>query len=192
MEETQEQIVRPEKIVSLADRAEALANKLGLGDVAKEARSAWRLAETGGESWLSQIRSLPLAVAVTLETNLLHTSEGQNLEVPEALKNIGAFVFPNQIGWKTIVGGVVGGVILGGVELRFQPRNPFTGEWGEEKNLRLGGLLRITQFTKEKVFEQKGGEVIRITRTKEKPRQVLSWTIGALTGASIANRFLEK
>lgn len=90
--------------LSLVNKAVGLAEKLSLGSIALEAQRAWQLAkESRPEGFLTQISALPLAAAVIAEQNIATTPIGKKLEILPDL-------FPNPIGWKTILGGAIGAV----------------------------------------------------------------------------------
>lgn len=143
---------------SLSETVIAVAEKWGLGKIAREAQEMWGLTEVAGDTPLRRIAALPAASMVMLEDSIVKTPLGEEIRVEDVIKGAAEFLFPNPIGWKTVMGGAIGG-LAGGFSLGF----------AIEKN--------GTAVAEGKIGPGGG---------------IAGPLVGALIGASLANRFLEQ
>lgn len=151
---------------TLSDRALQLAEKVGLGTVAREAQTLWRLAgENKGDkdNYFSRLQTLPVASLVAINNGLLSNPDigvGENT-LDDLIKQLGGMLYPNPVTWRTVVGGAVGAVVAScGLKFNIE-KTESDGAYETTRymrgNLSLGGPL-----------------------------------FGAIAGSTIANHFFEQ
>lgn len=152
-------------IEALTSQALTIAEKMGLGPVAREALATWNLAE-------GEVVKLPLATFSRLEAST-HASQ-----VIAGLNELHQAVFPNPIGWKTAAGALIGAALAGGASFEVEQSSRNVSQSGSNNRsetvgaIRLHGLLNLLQDRLD---------------VQRRPR--LNFVAGAAFGASLANRF---
>lgn len=128
MGETKTDIERRDTGSHLIDSAVALANRLGLPEVAVDAQKIWKLTAAKGNP-LSRLGNVPLASFVALQSGLVG-------ELPKGVgEDILRELWPNPVGLGTIIGAVIGGYIGSNLSIEF------TDDQGGAKKFTLGMLV---------------------------------------------------